>query len=275
MNKALFFSIIIPTFNEEDCLPRLLEDIVEQKEKSFEVIVVDGNSTDKTPEIVKSFASRFHIQFILSQKSNVSYQRNIGAKSAKGKYLVFFDADVQLPKRFLQILKQEILKTPSDYITTYGRADSRIIYDVILARFFNILMDISKFIEKPCVMGFNFIIKKSVFEKSNGFREDVLHGEDFELAERLFRMGFSLKILKHPRIIFSFRRYRQEGRIKVMQKNAKAAIYFLSKGPITREIFDYPMGGAWYKRTFNKPKKKNGFEKLEQYINSLVKSIIE
>ena len=233
MNKEPFFSIVIPTYNEEDCLPRLLEDLVEQKEKSFEVIVVDGNSTDKTPEIVQSFTGRFNIQLILSQKSNVSYQRNTGAKSASGRYLVFFDADVQLPKRFLQLLKQEILRSPSDYITTYGRADSRVIYDVILARFFNILMDISKFIDKPCVMGFNFIINKSVFEKAKGFREDVLHGEDFELAERLFRMGFSLKIFKHPRIIFSFRRYRQEGRSKVMRKNAQAAIYSITNGPIT------------------------------------------
>ena len=63
--------------------------------------------------------------------------------------------------------------------------------------------------------------------------------------------------------------------INVMRKNAKAAIHFLTKGPITQEIFTYPMGGAWYKQISSKPKKKNGIEKLEQYINNLIKSLFE
>jgi len=49
-----FFSIVIPTLNEEKCLPRLLDDLTQQKEKDFEVIVIDGRSDDQTVKKAKN-----------------------------------------------------------------------------------------------------------------------------------------------------------------------------------------------------------------------------
>ncbi len=55
----LFFSIIIPTLNEEKLIPRLLRNLSIQKEKNFEVIVVDAFSKDKTKNKVLEFKNNF------------------------------------------------------------------------------------------------------------------------------------------------------------------------------------------------------------------------
>src|SRR3989344_9634907 len=103
-----FFSVIIPTLNEELFLPNLLHDLKKQKVKNFEIIVVDAKSKDKTCKIVKSFKQSLNLKLYLSNKKNVSFQKNLGAKKAIGKYLLFIDADSRVKNKFIKLLKQNI-----------------------------------------------------------------------------------------------------------------------------------------------------------------------
>jgi len=76
--KSPYFSVIIPTLNEEKFLPKLLNDLKRQKEKNFEIIVVDGNSSDKTKEAAEAYKKHFPaFKFLTAKKANVSYQRNL------------------------------------------------------------------------------------------------------------------------------------------------------------------------------------------------------
>ena len=58
-----FFSIVIPTLNEEDYLPNLLGDLTKQTKKDFEVIIADGYSKDETKQVVKAFKKKLQIKF--------------------------------------------------------------------------------------------------------------------------------------------------------------------------------------------------------------------
>jgi glycosyltransferase involved in cell wall biosynthesis len=71
----MFCSIIIPTLNEEKFIGGLLDDLASQSFTDFEVIHVDGNSEDKTCEIVETFQSKLKVQTIKTEKRNLSYQR--------------------------------------------------------------------------------------------------------------------------------------------------------------------------------------------------------
>ena len=64
MSQRPFFSIIIPSLNEEKYLPLLLEDLSQQTFKSFEVIIIDGKSEDKTIELAKTFNKK--LQYLLT-----------------------------------------------------------------------------------------------------------------------------------------------------------------------------------------------------------------
>ena len=268
-------SVIIPTFNEEICLPRLLRNISKQKLAPYEVIIVDGGSTDRTIELAKKFTNNFSLQIIATNLKNVSSQRNLGAKKATGNYFIFFDADVQINSRFFQRLQTEIEKHQPFFATTYVRADSNNFYDKVIATFVNVGADLSVFIEKPFAGGWNTIVERNAFWKINGFREDTKHAEDWDLSMKLNDAGFAMKVFKQPRVTYSLRRFRQEGRLKSIQKNAAAALHIFTKGPITKEIFSYPMGGGWYKIPKNKQKKDTFSQQARKFMVKFKKWIEE
>lgn len=267
-----FFSVIIPTLNEEEYLPRLLKNLTRQTEKSFEVFVVDGGSSDRTVALAKTFTSKMPL-CISSAEKNVCVQRNLGAKLAGGEFLVFLDADVQIPRRFLEKLRGQILAKGGDFFTTWLRPDSRVVYDQVIAQFANSGMELSAFLDRPLIGGYDMIVRRHVFMESGGFREDIRHAEDVDLALRLHQSGHPLKVIRSPRLVWSLRRYRAEGRLKVMRKNAKAGLHILTKGPITKDIFNWPMGGGWYKTSKVEKVKLDRFRRrAEIYMKKFFKA---
>ena len=104
-------SIIIPTYNEADILASCLESLSKQTFKDFEVIVVDDGSTDKTSEVLRNFQFTIsNLQFLEQNHGGAGKARNLGAKKAKGKILVFVDADMTFDESFLDNLVKPILK---------------------------------------------------------------------------------------------------------------------------------------------------------------------
>lgn len=85
-------SVIIPTINEEKYLNETLQCLQKLDPQAYEVIVVDGGSTDQT----LSIASRFPVK-ILKSKTGRSVQMNKGATIAQGNYLCFLHADTLVP----------------------------------------------------------------------------------------------------------------------------------------------------------------------------------
>lgn len=77
-----FFSVIIPTLNEEKYLPHLLGDLSKQSNKEFETIIIDGKSEDLTQKKALSFSKELSMKLIESRKRNVSVQKNLGGKAA-------------------------------------------------------------------------------------------------------------------------------------------------------------------------------------------------
>jgi len=113
-------SIIIPTLNEETFLPKLLDSLVTQTQKDFEVIVVDGSSKDKTVELAHSFSANLpNLQVIVSNKASLPLQRNLGAKNAIGDWLVFVDADSILMPYFIERILNFIHTKNSSVFTTW------------------------------------------------------------------------------------------------------------------------------------------------------------
>lgn len=94
MSKSALFSVIIPAANDEKTIKRSLNSIVMQDFYSYEVIVVVNNSTDNTLDICNSMAeSHANIKVIQATKHGRSLARNTGIKYAKGRFLIFLDAD--------------------------------------------------------------------------------------------------------------------------------------------------------------------------------------
>lgn len=94
-------SVVIPAYNEEKALPHTLRELLRQG-GDYEVIVVDGGSTDRTVECVQEFTlstqpSALRSLRLLSAPKGRGSQMNMGAKQAQGDWLLFLHADTVLP----------------------------------------------------------------------------------------------------------------------------------------------------------------------------------
>lgn len=241
----VFFSLVVPTLNEERYISKLLTSLSKQTFKDFEVIICDGKSNDNTTLIIQRHMKKNPLYTLVeSSKRGPSVQRNIGAKQARGKYIIFFDADVQLPPEFLAGLYYEISKRRSPpLLTTWLSEDVYSSQATVVVGMTNVLLELAKIMGKPAAPGFNIIVKRSIFRKMRGFDENVLMSEDYEFTLRAMDMGCELTILKEPRLLISLRRFRTEGTFKLIYKFTHANLHFLLKGPITTQIFEYSMGG--------------------------------
>jgi glycosyltransferase involved in cell wall biosynthesis len=108
-------SIIIPAYNEEDFIGECLKSITGQDYRQLEITVVDDGSSDRTLEIAKNFK----VKILTQNHKGPGSARNLAASEAKGKILVFLDADMTFDKNFVEDLIAPILK--GDAIGTFSK----------------------------------------------------------------------------------------------------------------------------------------------------------
>lgn len=89
----MLVSLIMPTLNRYDDIYLLMDSLVKQKYKNFELIVIDQNKNDKVKEIVNKYNDKIDIKFIKSEIPGLSYNRNLGIKIASGEVIAFPDDD--------------------------------------------------------------------------------------------------------------------------------------------------------------------------------------
>ena len=104
-------SIIIPVLNEANNIGKLLLHLTENSslENISEIIVVDGGSTDKTVEIIKSFTLT-DVKLISSKKGRAK-QMNVGAKASTENILYFLHADTFPPKDYDQLILDPLARS--------------------------------------------------------------------------------------------------------------------------------------------------------------------
>ena len=111
-------SVIIPVYNAEKWISRCLESIIKQTFKNFEVIIVNDASQDKSFEIVKQYILKDDRIIIINKEKNEGTMsaRESGYIKAKGKYIIFSDADDYFPQNAFQILYDTIITDKSDIV---------------------------------------------------------------------------------------------------------------------------------------------------------------
>lgn len=200
----MILSIIIPTYNEEEYLPILLESIKQQSFNDYEVIIADANSKDRTREIAEEYGC------IITEGGLPAVGRNNGAKIAKGEYLLFLDSDLKLTDDYLRDTIYEFRMERLGIAITQmqplsEKSEAQLFH--YLANLF--MIGVEKI--KPHGAGcYGIIVKKELHEKCGGFNEELTFGEDSEYIRRLGSIE-RFKVLRKPRIGVSTRRLEEEG----------------------------------------------------------------
>ena len=227
-------SIVIPTFNEEKYLPRLLKSIERQTFRDYEVIVADNDSSDSTRAIAKSFGAK------IVSGGMPGRGHNQGAKAARGEWLLFLDADVVLPPDFLGRAMTEIKNSDFSVATCLidPLSDRRI--DKLLHGSVNLYMRATRkfFAHAP---GFCIFCEMKIHRKSGGFNEKIKLGEDIDYVHRLSKIA-KFGLLRNVCIPVSVRRLDEDGRFKIVVKYVAAEVHLIFFGPIYSDKFHYTFG---------------------------------
>jgi glycosyltransferase involved in cell wall biosynthesis len=122
------FSIIIPTYNYAEYLPRALESVIAQAGDEDELIVVDDGSTDETARLIESYNGRCtrSLRYCFQPHRGLAAARNHGIALSTHDYLLFLDADDELMPGALERLRTPFMNTGADFVVA-GRVivDSR------------------------------------------------------------------------------------------------------------------------------------------------------
>ena len=110
-------SVIIPVYNASSFIAETLDSLTRQTFSDFELICVDDGSTDKTPQILETYAKQDQRIVILRQDNmGPGAARNKGLDSARGNYVCMLDADDLYDEQMLEIMHNRSLETDADVV---------------------------------------------------------------------------------------------------------------------------------------------------------------
>lgn len=196
-------SVIIPTYNEESAILLALGALA-RAGGEFEVIVVDGESTDCTRQLVEQCLPIFPQPLrLIAAPRHRARQLNAGAKEARGDVLLFLHADVVFPCQGIEALER-VLQTPGvvggnfDLVFEGCSTWSRLFTWVNrVRRRFGIYYGDS-----------GIFVRREVFERLGGFRPIPIM-DDYEFVRRIERVGKTTVV--PARLLVSDRRWREQG----------------------------------------------------------------
>lgn len=196
-----FVSALIVTYNEEGFIKESFSSLINQTYPCdrYEIIIIDGNSSDNTINVVDSLVKEHpdhEIKTIYNPKKLLAAGWNLGIKAAKGEYVVRIDAHSVAKKDFIEKSVDTILRIPDvtcvgGKLTTAASQNSNKAVSLVLSSPFGVGNSSFRVSNLPgyadtAVYG---LYKKQIFEKVGYFNEFYARNQDIELHSRIKKAG--------------------------------------------------------------------------------------
>jgi poly-beta-1,6-N-acetyl-D-glucosamine synthase len=198
------FSVIVACRNEEKKLPLLLRALSNQTldARYWEVILIDDQSEDQTLLLASTFAKdKNQWQVLSSSGSGKKVAQQTGANVAKGEWLCFLDADMEIGKEWLQAIARSVSSKCDFYLLPVGvKSNVNVLtaFQKIENQFLMSITAASAYLNDPILAnGANMVVRKTIFLESWKRRKDahVSSGDDMYLL-------WDLKKVDNNRIVF-------------------------------------------------------------------------
>lgn len=238
MEKSI--SIIIPVYNGEKYISRMIDSILEQSHKDYELIVINDGSKDNTANIISKYDSLDNVTIINKENTGVSDTRNKGLEKANGKYVIFLDADDYIEKEFLQKLYNQIIKNNSDVaMCQYNEINDEDVTQINdLEQYDDILNEetikdelipnmVAPKEGKTLVKGlvWRTLIKKELLETNNlKFDSNIAIAEDMIFLMQVYYYANSISVVKEH--LYNYFRYEGSTLTKYFVDNFNRNMYF-------------------------------------------------
>jgi glycosyltransferase involved in cell wall biosynthesis len=197
---------------------------------STRVLVADANSTDGTPEIVRSFSDRLNVSVIGGGMPSVG--RNQGAAFAETPYLLFLDADIEpahpsVIRRAVELAQRKQLHCVTTNILC---RDGNWLDKVLYAS--NDLFQYLSRLHRPFATGMFMLFDTRKFRELGGFNERVHFAEDYMLSQQVARNRFGIV---RGGVYTTNRRFQKMGRFQVARLFLKTAANYWNENYFLRD----------------------------------------
>ncbi len=117
MINDLKYSVIVPVYNAARTLRRCLDSLADQKFSSYEILLINDGSDDKSDDICRAYAGKYpQIRYYLKENGGVSSARNMGLACARGKYILFADSDDYVSEDYFEVIDASLSQTSVDML---------------------------------------------------------------------------------------------------------------------------------------------------------------
>lgn len=166
-------SVIIPAFNEQKCIKKVIK-LVKKNENVDEIIVVDNNSTDETAEIAKKEG----VKVLFCKEQGKGYAIEMGLKEAKNEIVLFIDADINnYSEDLIQVLSEPIVNDEADFVKSMFERTGGRVTELVAKPLLDILFpEVYKFSQplSGMIAGKKSILSQIEFEKDYGVDIGIL-----------------------------------------------------------------------------------------------------
>jgi GT2 family glycosyltransferase len=230
--EIVTISVIIPTRNRTECLRKCLRALLPQIERNSEVvetIVCDDGESVETRAMLESEFRQSH--WYEGPKRGPAANRNLGAKAAKGQWLVFLDDDCIPDANLIRSYIDAIKDNSAVYVL-----EGRIVADREKR---HPLEECPINSEGGNLWSCNFAIRRNSFLEIGGFDESFPHpaGEDWELAYRIRRARLQLVFVHEAFVVHCWRRLSMKAYLLQQRRLLEANIIMIRKHPELRDFF--------------------------------------
>lgn len=195
------YSIVIPVFNRPDELRELLDSLVAQAFKDFEVLIVEDGSTKRSESVYETFAGKLSIQYFTKPNTGPGPSRNFGFQHASGEYFVIFDSDCILPPEYFEVVNRHLSTDPLDAWggpdrghASFSSLQQAMAYTMSSVLTTGGIRGKKNQAESFQPRSFNMGISRKVWEATGGFTFERL-AEDIELSVRMRKAGFRVGLI--------------------------------------------------------------------------------
>lgn len=182
-------TVVTPVRDGMRYLPQTVPTVLDAARNAggVEVVYVDNGSTDGSYEYL---ASTPGCRVERSPRASIAALRNLGARTARGEYLSFLDADCAVGSRYFEEAL-EVMRSSTAAATGFEVQMPAVVHWV--PRTWHSLHAVGADREVQWINSANFFISREIFQRIGGFREDLQTGEDTEIGQRLVRAGYHLR----------------------------------------------------------------------------------